>query len=141
MSISSLPYIGFTNDTCHNTQNLVSVSWEIYAPSDELISLDGIFLGRATNNIVECNAFIEFLTNIVSLEIRHIIVGLDSKLVLLQLSNIYSIWSPTFLRVYLRIRLLEHHFDYIEYQHIPRCLNTLTDALSNYVLDTHLRHL
>jgi hypothetical protein len=61
--------------------------------------------------------------------------------VVLQLSNIYSIQSPTLLRVYLQIRLLEHHFDYIEYQHIPRCLNTLTYALANYVLDKHLRHL
>jgi hypothetical protein len=41
----------------------------------------------------------------------------------------------------LRIRLLERHFDYIEYQHISRNLNTLTDALANYVLDRHLNNL
>jgi hypothetical protein len=68
-------------------------------------------------------------------------VRLDSQLVVLQLSNVYSIRSPTLLRVYLRIRLLERHFDYIEYQHIPRNLNTLTDALANYVLDRHLNNL
>jgi hypothetical protein len=59
----------------------------------------------------------------------------------LKLNNVYTIRSPTLLRVYLRIRLLERYFDYIEYQHIPRCLNTLTDALANYVLDKHLRDL
>ena len=60
---------------------------------------------------------------------------------MLQLSNVYAIQSPTLLQVYLQIRLLEHYFDYIEYQHIPRCLNTLNDDLDNYVLDIHLRHL
>jgi hypothetical protein len=81
------------------------------------------------------------LTDAVSLGIHHIIVRLDLQLVVLQLSNVYSIQSPTLLRVYLRIRLLERHFDYIKYQHIPRCRNTLKDALTNYLLDKHLRHL
>ena len=105
------------------------------------ISLQGICLGRATNNIAEYNAVVELLVDAISLRIRHLVVRLDSQLVVLQLSNVYYIRSPTLLRVYLRIRLLERHFDHIEYQHIPRCLNTLTDALANYVLDRHLNHL
>ena len=139
--MSSLPYIGFIDSASHNTHNLAYVSWEIYAPTNELISLHGVCLGCETNNIVEYSAVIELLNDAVSLEIRHIIVWLYSQLVVLQLSNVYSIRSPTLLRVYLRIRLLERHFDYIEYQHIPRCLNALTDALDNYVLDIHLRNL
>lgn len=43
--------------------------------------------------------------------------------------------------MYLHVRLLERNFDYITYQHIPRNLNTLTDALANFILDRHLRHL
>ena len=84
---------------------------------------------------------IELLVDAISLGIRRLVVRLDSQLVVLQLSNVYSIRSPTLLRVYLRIRLLERHFDYIEYQHIPRSLNTLTDVLANYVLDKHLNNL
>jgi hypothetical protein len=53
MLVSSLPYIGFADGASHRTQNLASVAWEIYAPTDELISLHGVFLGRATNNITE----------------------------------------------------------------------------------------
>jgi hypothetical protein len=74
MSVSSLPYIGFTNGASRSTQNLASASWEIYAPTDELISLHGVFLGHATNNIEEYNAVIELLTHNVSLEIFHLIV-------------------------------------------------------------------
>ena len=84
---------------------------------------------------------VELLVDAITLRIHHLVVRLDSQLVVLQLSNVYSIQSPTLLRIYLRIRLLERHFDYIEYQHIPRSLNTLTDALANYVLDRHLNHL
>ena len=46
--------------------------------------------------------------------------------------------NPFILRLYLRIRLLD--FDFITYQHIPRRMNTLTDAIANIVLDRHLRN-
>jgi ribonuclease HI len=141
MSVFSLPYIGFVDGASRSTKNIMSATWEIYAPTDELISLHGIFLGRATNNIAEYSSVIKLLTDVISLSIHHLIVRLDSQRVVLQLSNIHSIRSPTLLRVYLIICLLERNFDYIEYQHIPRYLNTLTDALADYVLDRHLCNL
>lgn len=45
------------------------------------------------------------------------------------------------LRMFLRVCFLETQFDYIEYQHIPRNLNTLTDALANHVLNRYFPHL
>jgi hypothetical protein len=39
MSESSLPHIGFTDGASRSTQNLSSATWEIYAPTNELISL------------------------------------------------------------------------------------------------------
>jgi ribonuclease HI len=141
MSESSLPYIGFADGAIRSTQNLASTAWAIYAPTDELVSLRGVCLGRATNNIAEYSTIIELLVDAISLGICHLVVRLDSQLVVLQLSNVYTIQSPSLSRVFLKIRLLEYYFDYIAYQHIPRCLNTLTDALANYVLDKHLDHL
>jgi ribonuclease HI len=141
MSEFSLPYIGFTDGASRSTRNLASATWEIYAPTNELVSLRGVCLDRATNNIAEYSNIIELLVDAISLGIRHLVVRLDLQLIVLQLSNIYSIRTPTLLRVYLRIRLLERYFDHIEYQHIPRSLNTLTDALVIYVLDRHLNHL
>jgi ribonuclease HI len=138
---SSLPYIGFANGASRSTQNLASTAWEIYNPTNERVSLRGVCLGCATNNISEYRVVIELLVDVISLGILHLVVRLDSQLVVLQLSNVYSIRSPTLLRVYLRILLLECYFDHIEYQHIPRCLNTLAGALANYVLDRHLNHL
>jgi hypothetical protein len=74
MSVSSLPYIGFADGTSCSTQNLAFVAWAIYAPTDELVSLHGVFLGHATSNIAEYSAVIELLTNAVSLRIRHLVV-------------------------------------------------------------------
>jgi ribonuclease HI len=67
MSVSSLPYIGFADGASRSTQNLASAAWEIYAPTNELISLQGVFLGRATNNIAEYSTVIELLTDAISL--------------------------------------------------------------------------
>jgi ribonuclease HI len=91
-----------------------------------------VCLGRVTNNIAEYSTVIELLIDAIFLGICHLVVRLDSQLVVLQLSKVYDIRSPTLLWVYLRIHLLERYFDYIEYQHIPICLNTLTNALAMY---------
>jgi ribonuclease HI len=141
MSTSSLPYISFVDGASHSNQNLASIAWVIYESTNELISLQGVCLSHATNDITKYSVVIELLTDVISLDIRHFVVRIYLQLLVLQLSNVYIIRSPTLLRVYLRIHLLKHYFDYIEYQHIPRCLNILTDALVNYMLDRHLRHL
>jgi ribonuclease HI len=98
---SSLPYIGFSDGANRSTQNLSSAVWDIYTPTNELVSLRGVCLGRVTNNIAEYSVVIELLVDAISLGIRHLVVRLDSHLVVLQLSNIYSIRSPTLLWVYL----------------------------------------
>jgi ribonuclease HI len=101
MSESSLPHIGFVDGASRSTHNLASTPLEIYTPTNELISLRGVCLGRATNNIVEYSVVVELLIDAISLDILHLVVRLDSQLVALQLSNVYVIRSPTLLQVYL----------------------------------------
>jgi ribonuclease HI len=91
MSESSLPYIGFVHGASRSTQNLVYIAWAIYAPTNELVSLRGVCLGRATKNIAEYSIIIELLIDAISLGICYLVVRLDSQLVVLQLSNVYTI--------------------------------------------------
>jgi ribonuclease HI len=91
MSEYSLPHIGFADGASRSTRHLASAAWDIYAPTNELISLQGVCLGRETNNIAEYSAVIELLVDAISLGIRRLVVRLDSQLVVLQLSNVYSI--------------------------------------------------
>ena len=141
MSMFSPTYIGFADGASRSTQNLSSTTWVIYSPSDELVSIHGICLGQTTNNIAKYSAIIELLSDAITFGIQCLIVRLDSQLIVLHLNSVYSVRSPTMLRMFLRVRLLERQFDYIKYQHIPRYLNTLTDALANHVLNRHLQHL
>ena len=83
----------------------------------------------------------EILSDAIAHGIRRLTVRLDSQLVILQLNGIYSVRNPAIYRMFLRVKILERKFDFIQYQHISRNLNTLTDSLENYVLDRHLQHL
>lgn len=138
--MSALPqnYVGFLDGASHSTRNLSFVAWVIYLPTDELVSIHGICLGQTTNNIVEYSAVIELLFDAISFGIHRLIVRLYLELIVLYLNGVYLVRSTSMLRMFLRVRLLETELDYIEYQHIPRNLNTLIDALANYVLNWNL---
>jgi hypothetical protein len=51
MSESSLPHISFTDGASHSTQNLSFPVWAIYAPTNELITLRGVCLGRVETKL------------------------------------------------------------------------------------------
>ena len=91
------PHIGFAHGACHSTQNLSSAAWAIYDPNGELIDIQGICLGRTTNNIAEYSAVIELLSEAIALGISELIVKLDSQLIVLQLNGQYSIRNPQIL--------------------------------------------
>ena len=76
-----------------------------------------------------------------SLGISRIIIYLDSQLVVRQLNHIYTIHSHILLRLHLQVHRLERMFDYIEYRHISRKLNSVSDSLANYIMDRYLAHI
>ena len=135
------PYVRYANGASRSSRNLSSAAWSIFDPSGELVSFRCVCIGRSTNNIAEYSAFIELLSDAITHGIRRLIIRLDSQLVILQLNGIYSVQNPAIYRMFLRVNILERQFDLIQYQHISRNLNTLTDSLANYVLDRHLQQL
>jgi ribonuclease HI len=132
-------FFGFADGASRHTRNIASAAWVIYQ-FDEVVSSGGICLGPATNNMAEYHAVIGLLTQASSLGISRIIIYLDSQLVVYQLNRIYAIRSPILLRLHLQVRRLERMFDYIEYRHIPRELNSVSDSLANYIMDRYLAH-
>ena len=138
MSSTPLFYIGYIDGTNRSSQNAASLTWVIFNPSNEFLDFGGIFLGHATNNLVEYEAVIALMTNASTLGIRSLVIRLDSKLVISQFTSRYTIRHPVLYQKYLRVRFLEHSFDVISYEHIPRTLNSLADSLANDILDWHL---
>ena len=141
MSKSLEQFVGYSYGAICSTHNLSYAAWAIFAPNDELVSFQGICIGISTNNIAEYSTLIKLLSDAILFAINRIIRRLDSQLVVLQLTSVYTIRNPTLHRMFLRVRLLERHFDFIQYQHISKNLNTLNDSLANYVLNRHLQHM
>jgi len=137
----SLPYVGFVDGPNNSIQNLSFDARKIYMPIDELVILHRTCLGDTINNIADYSVVIELLFDSIGFGICRLGVRLDSQLLVLQLGNIYFVTSPLILRMFLRIHLLEREFDYTEYQHITRHLNTLKSSLANHVIDRHLHNL
>ena len=135
-----MAYYGFADSASRHTRNLASTAWVIYSPSDELIISGARCLGPATNNVAEYQAAIGLMTEALSSGITHLIVHLDSQLVVSQLNGIYSIRDPSLLRLFQRVHLLERSFTYIYYCYIPRQFNMVADSLANFMLDWYLSH-
>jgi len=135
-----MAYYRFADGASRHTRNLASAAWVVYSPSGELTISGARCLGSATNNVVEYQAAIGLMTEALSSGITHLIVHLDSQLVVSQLNGIYSIRDPTLLRLFRRIRLLERLFTYIHYCYVPRQFNMVIDSLPNFILDWYLSH-
>ena len=97
------PFVGYGDGASRSTQNLSSAAWAIFALNNELVRFQGICIGRSTNNIVEYSALIELLSDAISFGINHIIIRLDSQLVVLQLTSVYIVRNTTLHRLFLRV--------------------------------------
>ena len=100
---SSKPFVGYVDGASRSTQNISSTGWAIFALNGELVSFQGICIGRSTNNIAEYSVLIELLSNAISFGFNHIIIRLDSQLVVLQLTSVYTVRNPILLRLFLRV--------------------------------------
>jgi len=138
--MESLFYLGFADGASHHTWNLASATWVVYSLEGQLVSSGGVCLGPSTNNVVEYSVIIDILRDVISHGVRNLEVLLDSKLVVCQLNDNYRVRDPTLIRRFLRVRILERHFDFIYFNHIPRSSNYVSDAYDNYVLDWNLSH-
>ena len=135
-----MAYYGFADGASRHTRNLASAAWVVYSPSGDLTFSGARCLGSATNNVTEYQAAIGLMSEVLSSGITHLIVHLDSQLVVSQLNGIYSIRDPSLLRLLRRVRLLERSFAYIDYRYVLRRFNMVADSLANFMLDWYLSH-
>ena len=79
--MSGTPYIGFADGAYRSTHNLSSATWVIYDSHGELVDLQGVCLGCTTSNVAKYSDVIELLTEAINIDIRTLVVNLDSQLV------------------------------------------------------------
>ena len=73
-----MAFYGFADGVFRHTLNLASAAWVLYSPAKYLASLGMVFLGFATNNIVEYEAFIGLLIEASSQDVHDLVVLMDS---------------------------------------------------------------
>ena len=94
LTLQMTHYCGFVNGADIRTLNLASATWVLYSQAHNLISSGKACLGPATNNIIEYHAVIGLLTEASSRYVDHMVVYLDSWLVVSQLNHVYTIHNP-----------------------------------------------
>jgi len=96
---------------------------------------EGIFLGRATNNVAEYSAMIAALTAAASLGAGQVDLFSDSQLMIRQLTGQYRVKNEGLKPLFEEARQLAGQFQRCDFHHVRREKNTQADALVNRALD------
>ncbi|MGB5113181.1 MAG: bifunctional RNase H/acid phosphatase [Mycobacterium sp.] len=92
-------------------------------------------IGRATNNVAEYRGLIAGLTAAAELGATEVVVFMDSKLVVEQMSGRWRVKHPDLLELNREAAQLARQFGQIEYGWIPRVRNSHADRLANEAMD------
>ena len=103
--------------------------------ADDPISYGGWYIGYATNNQAEYHALIWGLENALLLNVRQIIIELDSELIVRQIKGEYKVRNEGIKPLYELAQLLLSRFYSYEISHVRRALNSVADALVNAAID------
>ena len=77
----------FSDGTSFWTQNLASLAWDIYLPSQMLLHSSGVCIGLTTNNHIEYTMVTELLIDVTHIQIKHLNVHLDSQILIPRSDN------------------------------------------------------
>jgi ribonuclease HI len=108
----------------------------LFAPGRlEPVAVVSEAIGRATNNEAEYRALLAGLEAALEAGVSHLVVRLDSELLVQQATGNYRVKAPGLKPLFQRLRGLMGRFASISFEHVPRERNTLADDLANAALD------
>ncbi|MDI3313729.1 MAG: bifunctional RNase H/acid phosphatase [Mycobacterium sp.] len=96
-------------------------------------------IGRATNNVAEYRGLIAGLEEAAKLGATEVVVSMDSKLVVEQMSGRWQVKQPHLAELHAQARALASGFDRISYSWVPRERNSHADRLANEAMDAAAR--
>ncbi|MCS7317540.1 MAG: ribonuclease HI family protein [Candidatus Dojkabacteria bacterium] len=102
---------------------------------DRIIYFDGKVIGVQTNNFAEYTALICGINYVLKLQIKNITCFLDSELVVKQINGEYAVKDKNLYGLFNKVNKLKLFFNSINFVHIPREQNFLSDRLVNIILD------
>ena len=128
----------YTDGASRGNPGKASYGFVVFNDKKEKIHEEGKYLGIKTNNFAEYTAVIKALEYVEKsfsrdLEIKFF---MDSKLVVEQLSGRFKIKSLNLIPLIKSIKVLTAKFSFVDYEHIPRSMNSLADTQANKALDS-----
>jgi len=103
--------------------------------SDAVLHAEGVFLGKATNNVAEYSAMIAGLRAAISLEAVEVDLFSDSQLMVRQMIGQYRVKNEGLKPLFTEARELAGQFERCDFHHVRRESNVQADALVNMALD------
>ncbi|MFO7914678.1 MAG: ribonuclease HI family protein [Candidatus Krumholzibacteriales bacterium] len=105
-----------------------------YLPSGDILTSRTEKLGKTTNNVAEYRAAILGLELARDLNVRKVVLKIDSQLVVNQMNGKYKIKSDHLRELALKAGWLSRQFDSCEFRHIGRDQNREADKLARGAL-------
>lgn len=92
-------------------------------------------IGRTTNNVAEYRGLIAGLEEASRVGANQVVVQMDSKLVVEQMSGRWKVKHPDMAELYQRAKAVAANFDSVTFRWIPREKNKHADRLANEAMD------
>lgn len=92
-------------------------------------------IGTATNNVAEYHGLLAALQYALDHGYRTLRLRSDSQLLVRQIRGEYKVKHPGLQPLFLEARRLAAALDRVTYEHVPREMNLLADALANEAMD------
>jgi probable phosphoglycerate mutase len=105
------------------------------ANTGEVLAERSQAIGVATNNVAEYSGLIAGLTAAAELGAVSVVVRMDSKLVVEQMSGRWQIKHPGLRPLAAEAAALVRRFDSVAFEWVPRDRNRYADALANAAMD------
>jgi ribonuclease HI len=126
----------FTDGGSRGNPGIAGCGAVLYDDKRKEIAVDKKFCGIQTNNFAEYQGLIIGLELALKNEITDLVVFMDSKLIVEQMSGNYKVKNVGLKPLFEQAKNICENFAGISFKHIPREKNKVADMLANQAMDT-----
>ncbi|MCW2974160.1 MAG: ribonuclease HI/probable phosphoglycerate mutase [Thermoleophilia bacterium] len=109
--------------------------WVLYDPEGNEAYVDGVRVGRATNNVAEWTGLLRGMEHAASVGVKRLAVRGDSELVIKQITGVYKIKAPDLKPIAAQVKAVIPQFEHVDFAHVYRADNARPDELANEAMD------
>ena len=125
----------YCDGACRGNPGDAAYGFVIYDEDGAMISEGKKKIGHATNNIAEYQGLIGALNEAVKLDLKNVVVHMDSQLIVRQMRGEYKIKQPKLKVLQKKARSLCERLEGCSFIDISREQNKVADKLANIALD------